>query len=261
MLSALVLGSTGKLGRLLRRFWPVNSGMKLIWHGRSDDADIRFDITEARDALVAAGTDGDVIILLAGTTRPPFEVNAEIAKAVCSAAPDTPIIFASSAAVYGRGVCEETCMLEPVSDYGRAKLSAEHVVRDHGARHSILRIGNVVGADALLGVDRAERQLHIFENGFSPLRSYINPSLLAQVIETVASLIAQGEVPEIMNVATPQPVYMGDLLDAAGLSWTAQPAPPDAIASVVLDTSRIEALFAFPPDASSPKSLLSDWRR
>lgn len=263
MTSVLVLGSTGRLGHLLRLHWPEQSKHEMRWHGRNPPTDPAFDILRDPTALREAIQRADIVLVLAGSTPASgsdLGSNIAIAQRVFDANDDTPILFASTAAVYGRGPSIETCSVEPVSDYGRVKRRAEEIVQGHPAQSCILRIGNVIGADALLRDHRAERRLHVFTDGTSPRRSYISPLQLAEVLETLITKLANGiELPDIVNIACPQPVFMANLLDAAGLNWTPVPAPPEVIKSVVLDTGRLEALFPFAPDASLPKTLLRGW--
>jgi UDP-glucose 4-epimerase len=66
-----------------------------------------------------------------------------------------PIVFSSTAAVYGapatEGLIQESATLNPISPYGRSKLATEWMIRDfhaaYGLPYAILRYFNVVGAD------------------------------------------------------------------------------------------------------------------
>lgn len=60
--------------------------------------------------------------------------------------PDTPVVFASTAAVYAPSDAPltEKMPVEPENIYGETKLAAEAIVRRHG-EHAILRFFNVVG--------------------------------------------------------------------------------------------------------------------
>ncbi len=264
MASVLVLGSTGRLGRLLRQHWPAASAHHIRWHGRTPPADPLFDIMADPNATRAAIEGADILVMLAGSTpasHADLEDNVTLTRCVLEASGNKPVLIASSAAVYGRAPCVETSTLEPVSDYGRVKQRVEEIALRHPAAKCILRIGNVVGADALLSGGREVRRLHVFADGRSPERSYISPAQLAAVMEMLVTRIAGNRVlPEILNIACPRPVFMAELLEAAGLSWTPVPAPPGVIRSVVLNTDRLGALFAFAPDASQPDVLVRDWQ-
>lgn len=264
MTRALILGSTGRLGRLLRHHWPKDTQLDLIWHGRRAAATLCFDLKDT-SKLSDAMTQADIILNLAGNTpatSDDMEANIDIANRVFSCAGELPVITASSAAVYGErtGDCAESDEVTPISNYGRAKLRVEQLSTDHSGPSCAIRIGNVVGADALFAERRSHYVLHQFADGRTPMRSFINPSLLAQVLDSLMTcMLHGGTVPSVLNIASPEPVEMSALLDAAGLEWSAEPAPSHAIARVALDTCRIQALFDMPVDASLPQKLMRDW--
>ena len=56
--------------------------------------------------------------------------------------------------------------------------------------------------------------------------------MLAQVL---AALVQHRGLPEVLNLAQPGPVAMGDLLRAAGLDFSLRPAPDSAIPEVALE--------------------------
>ena len=175
------------------------------------------------------------------------------------------VILASSAAVYGRPVAEaplsEETPLAPASAYSAAKTEMEAAALRWcdaaGAEApglTILRIGNVAGADALLSAARQARPnaplvLDRFANGATPRRSYVGPRTLAHVLERLAHL-ARSDValPEVINLAAPGPgVEMGALLEALAAAgrevpWCPRPAGPEAVRAMVLDTARLSAL-------------------
>jgi len=230
----LVLGSGGKLGRLLRERWPSKDDLVPVWHGGPTN-ELRFDIVADTAALQAAVSASDAILLLAGVTDAaggrPFSTNANVAQAVIAQAGARPIFFCSTAAVYGRaeGRVGEDTPLAPVSPYGASKRDMEHRVQDH-PNAFILRIGNVAGADALLGIDRPSYPLTKFPDGGTPVRSYIGPGLLAKVLSHLAHRARDRRLlPRVLNVAGPTPVSMAALLEAAGKPWTPSPAGPEHI--------------------------------
>ena len=139
------------------------------------------------------------MIVLAGAVRGDLALNAQLTEACCAAAAQAGIgqvLLASSSAVYGVNgglPCREDTPTHPVNDYGRAKLEAEAVAdrwRARGLAITALRIGNVAGADALLGGMRPGEPTRIdrFADGGSPVRSYIGPVTLADVL---AKLLGQ----------------------------------------------------------------------
>ena len=187
--------------------------------------------------------------------------HAAIARAVLAAAPaQARLLFASSAAVYGaaRGLLTETTQPAPLSDYGRAKLEMEALLADV-PQACALRIGNVAGADAILGGWAPGFRLDRFADHRTPRRSYIGPLSLARVL---ADLITHsGPLPPVLNVAAPGVVEMGALLDAAGLDWTPRPAPETALPEVALCTRALERYTAFAPEESTPEDMVAQVRR
>jgi nucleoside-diphosphate-sugar epimerase len=120
-----------------------------------------------------------------------------------------------------------------------------------------LRIGNVAGADAILGGWQPGFTLDRFADGTTPRRSYIGPGDLAQALE---ALIAHpSPLPAALNLTAPGLVAMGDLLKAAGLEYQTRPAPPDALPIVQLETARLARLISLPPPAT-PADLVAQWR-
>jgi nucleoside-diphosphate-sugar epimerase len=181
------------------------------------------------------------------------------------------VIVASSSAVYGagRGVSfRESAVLEPVNAYGVAKCEMEKVC---GARANILgidlcflRIGNVAGADALLGPAALWQQgdapvvLDIFPDGQGPRRSYIGPQSLAFVLSSLAQ--QSGPLVDVINVAAPQSVSMNALLDAAGIDWQARHVAPSPLQEIALNCSLLEELVLVTNDDSMPSNIIDQWR-
>ncbi|MEM6594564.1 MAG: NAD-dependent epimerase/dehydratase family protein [Pseudomonadota bacterium] len=252
----VILGSNGKLARLLRSAWPKNPDLEPIWLN-SSLLDLRQDTPRLADML----KDADAILNLAGVTRQTetrsFEDNPVIARTVLQAASGAPVLLCSSAAVYGDtdDVCHETMTPQPVSAYGSSKLAMERIAANF-AGATCLRISNVAGADALFGQEKSHYQLDQFPGGGFPTRSYIGPHHLAAIISQLSSMAYRGvALPNILNIAAELPVSMDALLTEAGKSWEAKPAPRHAIERVELDISRLANLM----ETKSPyASVLQD---
>lgn len=274
-LKVLVVGGTGRVGRMLRRHWQgaPPRGLSLLWQGR-EDADIMWDAEDGAAALAAHGP-VDRLLVLAGVTPGPgvdLDRNVDIARA-CGAAADGMgaghVLFASSAAVYGTAKAQpygEADAPAPATPYGKAKLEAEQAIARAAEDTGVcaLRIGNVLGADALMrsaaeASDARPVHLDQFTDGHGPLRSYIGPATLAQVLETL--LHKGGSLPEVLNVAAPAPVAMQTLLEAGDIPYVTRPAPPDAVQHVTLDCRALAALHTFHEDASNAGNMLTEWRR
>lgn len=260
----LILGAGGRLGQMLCRHWPQRQHLRKQSR-RSLSGMLQFDLLADPQALERAATNVSAVICLSGVTPAhaaasgdAMQLNTDLALAAIAAAPQGVRVFvASSAAVYGaaQGPHLETDVVTPVSDYGQAKHAMEQAALAQGqGRVCVLRIGNVAGADAILGGWRAGMQLDQLPDGGTPQRSYIGAKTLAQVVHR---LCVAKDVPEIINIAAPGLVAMGDLLDAAGLAW--QPRAPQGrvIAQVALDTSALERLYRFEPSECTPQGMVA----
>ena len=154
----VILGSSGSLGRLMRPFWQHPN---TIWHARSSREGYKsLDILADPDGLIKLFRGATAVICLAGVTpaspNGTFQQNSLLAQACLDAARATKVgrvFLTSTAAVYGRqaGVLDEKCPVLPLSDYGRAKIEMEEMAGQHDQTSTVLRIGNVTGADAILG--------------------------------------------------------------------------------------------------------------
>ncbi len=274
----LVLGATGRIGAMLRRVWPAGQG---LWQARSSVPPappaewVRFDPQSDPAALTAAAMRAEVILCLAGVTPAAAARGADMADNIAlalaavraGAAAGRPVLLASSAAVYGAqgGLLSESTPLAPVNNYGRAKAEMERRAADLGAGLGVpvsaLRIGNVAGADAILGGWREGFTLDRFADGRTPRRSYIGPVTLARVLADLAARAAgAGDLPGCLNIAAPGVVEMGALLDAAGLAWAPRPAPEGAIPEVALDVTALTRLVPFTPAVGRVQNMVAEGR-
>lgn len=262
----LLLGAGGRLGHMLMQHWPVQSQIK-GQSRREIDGLLRFDPLSSPSDLIAASLGVQAIICLSGVTPAhaaasgdAMSLNKDLALAAIDAAPAATRVFvASSAAVYGAadGPHFESAIVSPVSEYGRAKLEMEQAaLAAGGGRVCVLRIGNVAGADAILGGWRTGMELDVLPDGRTPRRSYIGPKSLAKVIH---ALTVVPTLPDIVNIAAPGVVEMGELLDAAGLEWASRKPNTNVIEEVALDTSRLEELYQFEPAECSPREMFAQW--
>ncbi|HEY9038441.1 MAG TPA: NAD(P)-dependent oxidoreductase [Roseovarius sp.] len=274
-MKVLVIGGTGRVGRMLRRHWDSAPprDIALTWQARDGTGDIGWDAADGAAALAAHGP-VDRVLVLAGVTPAEdadLDQNAVIARTAMTAAAQmgaAHVLLASSSAVYGtEGALPytEADTPDPASPYGLAKLEAERAVLDaeDGPPACALRIGNVLGADALMlnavGASAAHPvALDRFSDGNGPLRSYIGPVTLAQVLET---LLHKGPaLPDVLNIGAPAPVAMQTLLEASGTPYVTRPAPPDAVQTITLDCTSLARLHSFGSNASSAGAMLDEWR-
>ena len=247
---------------MLQVVWRDVEAIHPIWHGRKS-GQLQFDILRDPVNLAREIAQSDIVLNLAGATHhgaePVANMNTLLAEKILDASQAKPVFLISSAAVYGpqKGRLSEDTQVMPISEYAEDKVEMEKIAKKH-SNARILRLGNVLGADALLGVKRDHYLVDRFADGQSPRRSYIAPHQFGMII---AQLVNQfNSLPKLLNVATPRPVSMGALLDAANLNWEAQPAPKTAISEVALDTTRLEKHITFDANASDAEVLVNDWK-
>ena len=274
----IIVGGTGMVGRMLRRVWSGQPGTPTFQYRHGDHDGLFWDpMTGPGPFLDWCDAKGGcrTMVVLAGVTLKSganFEANAPAAEACLEAAHQAGVarvLYASTSAVYGRGIGRpftEEDPPNPANAYGAAKVAAEAVCtryRDRGLPVTALRIGNIAGSDQLLinaGRATSEDPLKLdrFADGAGPRRSYIGAGIFARVLE---ALMAAPDLPEVLNVGTPEPVTMEGLLAAAGTHWTWVPAPETAVQDLVLDCSRLARLVPFTPDDSRPEVHVAEWRR
>ena len=257
----LVLGAGGQIGGMLRRLWQaglLDLGAEPIWHARVPIKHVPDHRMLVWDMLKAPAPDIEVSGVICLSGGPNADDNAALAAAALAVAQGKPLLFASTQAVYGpqAGLMSEQSICKPTSAYGAAKLAAETVLRGH-ANAIALRIGNVVGADALSrAIVAGDVVLDQFADGSAPKRMMIGVQTLGQ---TLAALLKMGNLGEpVINLAQPGLVGMDDMLIAAGTSWRWTPAPDTAIPALALDPAKLASLHLL-PDAV-PARLIAEAR-
>lgn len=283
--SSILLGGTGRVGRMLRWHWPVG-GHLIVPSRREGAGGLQWSPLQGPAPLLAhldqTGATPRTMIVLAGVTPAPgvdeaaLQGNAALAVASLQAAQAAGIgrvILASSSAVYGvhpQGLpFAENDALHPLNAYGRAKLAMEAAAepfRDAGLEVCALRIGNVAGADALLHplttapvTPRAPVRIDAFADGLGPLRSYIGPQTMARVLATLAANPAPL-LPKVLNLAAPRPVRMRALALAAGWPVEMVPAPATAQQSITLDCTHLARLYPIEEKDSTPAEMVAQWK-
>ncbi|OCX64657.1 hypothetical protein BFP70_11645 [Thioclava sp. SK-1] len=275
-LRLLVIGGTGRLGRLIGPVLRAQPGLACVFQARAEHrgGDIIFDPLGDAAAYAHAAGAADVILNLAGPvsfvrggdTQAQWDQHVALAQAAIAASNGCPVVQVSSAAVYGDPgpqSCAEAQPLAPLSPYGQAKQATESAVADH-ANVTVVRIGNVAGADALLAGSNAAatlRKLHVLPDGRGLQRSYIGPLALARALTRLVRLLAAGaDVPKTINLALPGVVGMDDLLRAADMAFTPETAPAGTIAQVDLDVGRAIDLGLVPGAPARADDIIADLR-
>jgi nucleoside-diphosphate-sugar epimerase len=273
-LDVLILGATGKVGRMLQRHWP-ESAPRPLWHGRSAAPAPGWAVWAPGTPLPAAR----VVILLSGVTTERADTGAtlddnpriglQVAEAAARAGV-RHVLLASSIAVYGRtppeGATERTPPDGPRA-YGLSKLATEEVIAARlagtGTGLTALRLGNVAGADMLADVVASGRTVRMdrFADGTGPVRSYAGGRFLARTLAALCGHVLSGAaLPERLNVAGQHPVAMADLLGAAGIPFEWATAGPAAWQHVTMDCTGLAALVPRVPEEETPAALAADWR-
>lgn len=280
----LVLGSNGRIGRMLRRTWTQYAaqytGIEFVFQTRHTSSahpdDLVWDILAQPPSAIEDAAPFDCMIVLSGITPRPdanFTLNTSIGVACVSAAVSLGIphlLLASTSAVYGTYSDEpfvESDPLDPVNDYGRSKREMEEVctaqARAAGLGLCCLRIGNVAGADALLinGAALAAGEyllLDHFGNGGTPVRSYIGPQSLARVM--VSLVRERMQLPAALNIAVPDAVTMYALAHAAGIQVELRPTQENAHQYVSLECSALTNIHMFEPEELEPAHMVQQWQ-
>lgn len=272
--TVVITGATGRIGRMMQAFWkstpPV--GHKVIWSARQLPAAragnwLEWDLSQGPADLppgciilhLAAAIQGD-----AGRVAQNIAFAKNVLKSAAMAKAQG-ILFASSIAVLGPSddPLSEAMPPAPVSDYAKAKLGAEQVfvAGNTDCPVSILRIANVVGADALLAAAESGMEVTLDpvpnQKG-GPIRTWIGPFTLAKALSDLISIVTKGQsLPGVLNLACQPPIAMADILDASGHEWRFGDVNPAVNARSVVPTEGLYALVDMPQ--VTPASLIAEW--
>lgn len=269
----LVLGSNGQLGHILSEFaqaekqgWQGQARQQpadLIWSGAFDDPSLATALSGGFHTVInlIGVTRADAIAQMEG-----MNVRFVVDLFSCAAQSGVAhIVLASSAAVYGAAAptpLSETTPLAPVTAYGRTKARMEDAALNWSARNggpavTIVRIGNVAGADALLRsasrhAGHIPMPLHVLPDGSAPLRPYIGPHDFFRAMRAIANRKTVAGRADIFNLAHPVPLALDALLMAyrdlilPELIWAAQPLPDGTPPKVIFDTAKLAELIDLP---------------
>lgn len=277
----LLVGASGHVGQMVLHHWQSSTAATPItpqFRGTGPAGSLVWDPLEGASPLVdAVHVSGgfSTMIMLGGIIPGPgkrLDVNIVLAEACLYAASKAGIervLLASSSAVYGAGdgaAFSEHAPCNPLNDYGAAKLAMEKTCapwRDTGIDLCFLRIGNVAGADALLlniaeAGPREAIEIDIFSDGRGPIRSYIGAQTMAQVLQSLCC--HPTSLPPILNVASPMPLSMDALADAAGHPWRQRIPSERANQNITLDCSTLASLYPFNSQDSRPKEMVRQWK-
>ncbi|WP_158221832.1 NAD-dependent epimerase/dehydratase family protein [Actibacterium pelagium] len=273
MTRILITGASGRVARLIAPFLTRDPDLQIRWQSRRSQALHRdwvcCDPLRDWGRFLAACRGCDAIWHLAGVTpaakAPEYSVNTRLSRAVLRAAQQAsvPVMLAmSSVAVYGRSdqAFAEDSPTNPEGAYGQSKLEMEQALRQADGRPTqlrLLRVGNVLGADALMQGQPRPTWLDQFPDGRTPVRSYIAPVSLARVMKKLSEPALDHD---IWNVAASDALEMADLLRAAGLRWSQAPAPANALPNAILDTTRLQKFMGRVDQPTSAADMVTEWQ-
>ncbi|MCA0042257.1 NAD-dependent epimerase/dehydratase family protein [Celeribacter litoreus] len=279
------LGASGRIGRLLqaverrrpdplRRFaWQYRHGVdvgasRFLWSDFSDpspfiDAHARFGF---QTLCVFTGAAGQAIF------SRELQEHVALTSASLTAAQSAGIsrvLVASSSAIYGAAIARpfrETDPAQPINAYGAAKREVERLCSRYRAQTGLeicaLRIGNVAGADSLLGrlcpETREQIVLDVFPDGAGPRRSYVGAHSLYDILCALSDCASR--LPERLNVGGCTPVSMDQLLKAADIQWVARQCASEGHQNITLDCKLLGSLCPEVSGASHASDLVSEWR-
>lgn len=267
----LVTGSGGRLGGLLRMARASNPDLAdgFVFQSTKPGADLRWTPEDTDTELPGCAT----VVALWGQTSGNADTLADnvslvvLTDRVARACNADRAFHLSSAGIYGPGkTLTETCTPDPGNAYARSKLDMERAVAALDStgrlRHCCLRLANVVGADSLAPALRGERPLTLdrFASGDGPLRSYIGATDLLGVLKALSG-VEPHLLPDVLNIAGPEPVPMEALARAAGRAVHWVDAPDDAVPEVTMDVSRLQALLPNHVFTNGATALIADWQR
>ncbi|MBW6416459.1 NAD(P)-dependent oxidoreductase [Celeribacter sp. PS-C1] len=279
------LGASGRIGRLLRVAERMTVDRSMLWqfrgHVPADTRGFQWSDFSDPDPLMAVNRKAPIstLLVLSGVTQSgdksdpvAMRANITLVEQAISAAAQAGVprvLVASSSAVYGAGKGQpfrEAEPLDPVNAYGASKAEMEALAarraRDEGIELCALRIGNVAGADMLLGNAMARRgaplTLDVFPDGAGPRRSYIGPQTLLQVLKALSDF--EGRLPPCLNVAGTSPVEMNALLDAAQVPWEARSKTDQGHQNITLECSALAEICAGVDLSGGAEDIIADWQ-
>ncbi|WP_171909453.1 NAD(P)-dependent oxidoreductase [Rhodobacter sp. 24-YEA-8] len=263
--TVIVTGAAGRVGSILKRVWTAAPppALQFLWSSRQAAPGIRWEI----GAGPAPAWPRDAILLhLAGTTgaRDPG-ANPGVIPPVLKACRQNHVrhlVCLSTAAVYAPGPvpARESDPPAPPGPYGAAKLEAERLLVASGLPLTILRLGNLAGADALLTPRPPGQDIRldpVADMPGGPLRSWIGPLTFAQALAALLGRIAAGEtLPPVLNIVQAPPLGMADLLRASDLAWGWAAPNPKVVHIATQDNAALAALLPLP--SASPAQIIAE---
>lgn len=237
----LLLGADGFLGRHVAERLLADPAVQLTALGRSDDADVRFDLSSGAPGVLARFLDAvhpGVVINCAGTTRGAAREltrqNTVAVATVCEALRRSGIgarlVQLGCGSEYGPSPAGsstgEDAAPRPGGPYGVSKLAATELVLGSGLDAIVLRVFSPVGPGTPTGAPLgriAEALRRAMQNGEPELRlgglavqrDFVDARDVARAVHAASLSAAQG----VVNIGSGRAVRMRDM--AAALAHVA----------------------------------------
>lgn len=237
----LLLGADGFLGRHVAERLLADPAVTLTALGRSDDADVRFDLSSGAPGVLARFLDAvhpGVVINCAGTTRGGAREltrqNTVAVATVCEAMRRSSVaarlVQVGCGSEYGpspQGASTgEDAVPRPGGPYGVSKLAATELVLGSGLDAVVLRVFSPIGPGTPTGAPMgrvAEALRRAMQNGDAELklgglgvqRDFIDARDVARAVHAASLSAAQG----VVNIGSGRAVRMREM--AAALAHVA----------------------------------------
>ncbi|WP_161594598.1 NAD-dependent epimerase/dehydratase family protein [Marimonas lutisalis] len=270
----LILGASGKLGRLLAREWERGGprGFHPLWQYRATAPAGGITWSPGQPFPDNVPRPKAILALWGVTPGPGRDLadNIRLAHTAMTLAADLGaerVLHCSSSAVYepGPDPLGENEAGGRINAYGQAKLEMEREIAAWQARHPdgprnvVMRLANVAGADSLfaaLAHATGPITLDRFDDGQGPWRSYVTAPTLARVIEALLAA-PRDALPDVVNVAGRRDVAMEAIVRAANRELAWRPAPESAARRVALATERLSRIIQLDEQAATAEDIIA----
>lgn len=241
-LNVLILGASSRIALLMKNILESNQKISITWQSRYLSQDrkkeshqnLALELIDNETKIINSLNDGKQfksVVCLAGVRNDKeieHSINYKIAKSalkVADAIGAENLIYFSSSSVYGYGEYHrEIDKPNPNTAYGISKLAAEEYLYSSASSVNILslRIGNIICADSITAryiwdEKPTDLRLDIFPDNYSLTRSYIGPSMLANIL--IELLFHDQALTGPINIASHQALDLTELLRKMNIPW------------------------------------------